>query len=142
MAKNFVFKLKVYYEDTDAGGIVYYANYLKFLERARTEMIYELGLNHNILKEKYGFQIVVSNCNIAFKKSANFEDNLKINTELKSLSAVKIEMYQNVYRANSSTFKGNEEMLIDGKITLACINDIGKPCKMPKEAITLFKSCL
>ena len=52
MAKEFIFDVKVYYEDTDAGGIVYYANYLKYLERARTELIYQLSLNHKILKEK------------------------------------------------------------------------------------------
>ena len=68
MAKQFELNIRVYYEDTDAGGIVYYANYLKHLERARTEMIYNLGLKHKMLDEKYGFQIVVSHCDIAFKK--------------------------------------------------------------------------
>ena len=141
MHENFYHKVKVYYEDTDAGGIVYYANYLKYLERARTEMIYSLGLSHSILKEKYGFQIVVSNCNIAFKKSAHFEDNLKIDTELKSLSVVKLEMHQKIYKLASIKTKNSEKMLVDGKITLACINDSGKPHKMPEEAFALFKSC-
>ena len=58
MAKVFEFKTRVYYEDTDAGGIVYYANYLKFLERARTELIYNLGQNHRQLMKIFGFQIV------------------------------------------------------------------------------------
>jgi len=88
MAKTFEIKIRVYYEDTDAGGIVYYANYLKYLERARTELIYSLGLKHKKLIEEYGFQIVVAHCDIAFKKPAYFEDHLVIKTELKSLSAV------------------------------------------------------
>ena len=95
MAKIFNFKTKVYYEDTDAGGIVYYANYLKFLERARTELIYDLGLNHQKLMEDFGFQIVVSHCDIAFKKPAFFEDSLMVETSIKELSAVKIMMKQN-----------------------------------------------
>ena len=60
MAKSFEIKIRVYYEDTDAGGIVYYANYLKYLERARTELIYSLGLKHKKIAEEYGFQIVVA----------------------------------------------------------------------------------
>ena len=59
MAKTFEIKIRVYYEDTDAGGIVYYANYLKYLERARTELIYSLGLKHKKINEEYGFQIIV-----------------------------------------------------------------------------------
>ena len=78
MTKEFIFKVKVYYEDTDAGGIVYYANYLKFLERARTELIYELSLNHKILKEKYDTYIIVRSCNIQYKKPGFFEDYLNI----------------------------------------------------------------
>ena len=64
MIKEFIFKIKVYYEDTDAGGVVYYANYLKYLERARTELIYQLNLNHKTLKEEYNTYIVVRSCNI------------------------------------------------------------------------------
>ena len=94
MAKIFNFKTKVYYEDTDAGGIVYYANYLKFLERARTELIYDLGLNHQKLMEDFGFQIVVSHCDIAFKKPASFEDLLVVKTSIEQLSVVKIIMKQ------------------------------------------------
>ena len=74
MSKEFNFKVKVYYEDTDAGGVVYYANYLKYLERARTELIYQLNLNHKILNEKYNTYLVVRSCNIKYKKSGFFED--------------------------------------------------------------------
>ncbi len=142
MAKNFEINIRVYYEDTDAGGIVYYANYLKYLERARTELIYSLGLKHKTLKDEYGFQIVVSHCDISFRKPAFFEDHLTIKTELKSLSAVKLEMSQKVYKVDCWTTKENEEILVDAKITLACVNKLGRPEKMPEEAMKLFKSCL
>jgi acyl-CoA thioester hydrolase len=142
MAKNFEINIRVYYEDTDAGGIVYYANYLKYLERARTELIYSLGLKHKKLKDEYGFQIVVSHCDIYFKRPAFFEDHLTIKTELKSLSAVKLEMSQKVYKVDCWTTKENEEILVDAKITLACVNKLGRPEKMPEETMKLFKSCL
>jgi acyl-CoA thioester hydrolase len=142
MAKQFELNIRVYYEDTDAGGIVYYANYLKYLERARTEMIYNLGLKHKMLDEKYGFQIVVSHCDIAFKKSAHFEDHLTVVTELKSLSPVKLVMNQKVYKVDCWTVKKEEELLVEATITLACVNKLGRPEKMHPEAMELFKSCL
>ena len=70
MHKNFTHKVKVYYEDTDAGGVVYYANYLNFLERARTEAIYSLGLSNKKIKEDFNALIIVKSCNIQYKKSA------------------------------------------------------------------------
>jgi acyl-CoA thioester hydrolase len=70
MHENFYHNVKVYYEDTDAGGIVYYANYLKYLERARTEALATIGLSNLQIKEKFGALIIVKSCNIEFKKSA------------------------------------------------------------------------
>jgi len=142
MAKIFNFNTKVYYEDTDAGGIVYYANYLKFLERARTELIYDLGLNHQKLMEDFGFQIVVSHCDIAFKKPASFEDLLVVKTSIEQLSVVKIIMKQNIYKLETINKVNKEHLLIEAKVKLACINKESRPSKMPKEALTLFKSCL
>jgi acyl-CoA thioester hydrolase len=74
MHKNFFHNIKVYYEDTDAGGIVYYANYLKFLERARTEALFTIGFNNKKIKEDYGALIVVKSCNIEYKKPSYLED--------------------------------------------------------------------
>ena len=74
MHKNFNHKLKVYYEDTDSGGVVYYANYLKFLERARTEALVSLGFSNIKIKDKFAALIIVKSCNIEFKKSAYLED--------------------------------------------------------------------
>ena len=74
MHKNFFHTLKVYYEDTDAGGVVYYANYLKYLERARTEALVTLGFNNKKIKEDFGSLILVKSCNIEYKVSACLED--------------------------------------------------------------------
>jgi acyl-CoA thioester hydrolase len=78
MHKNFFYKLKVYYEDTDAGGVVYYANYLNFLERARTEALVTLGFSNKKIKDEFGALIIVKTCNIDYKKSAYLEDELSI----------------------------------------------------------------
>ena len=84
MSKNFIFKLKVYYEDTDSGGVVYYANYLKFLERARSELIYSFGLSNKKLLKEYDTLIIVKSCNIQYKKPAKLEDELEIDSKIKS----------------------------------------------------------
>ena len=86
MHKNFTHKVKVYYEDTDAGGVVYYANYLNFLERARTEAINELGLSNKKIKEDFDAFIIVKSCNIEYKKSAYLEDELTIRSFVKSVT--------------------------------------------------------
>ena len=78
MTNLFKFKLKIYYEDTDAGGLVYYANYLKFLERARSEAIHELGFSNTGLKKDFGILIIVKSCNIEYKSSAYLEDELTV----------------------------------------------------------------
>ena len=86
MHENFYHKVKVYYEDTDAGGIVYYANYLKYLERARTEALSSIGLSNLQIKNKFGAFIIVKSCNIDYKKPAYLEDELSIRSFVKSIT--------------------------------------------------------
>ena len=74
MHENFFHTLKVYYEDTDAGGVVYYANYLKFMERARSDALKSLGFTNKLLIEEDGIFIIVKSCNINYIKSASLED--------------------------------------------------------------------
>ena len=87
MHENFYHNLKVYYEDTDAGGVVYYANYLKFLERARTEALVELGFSNKKIKEKFGALLIVKSCNIEYIKPCHIlEDQLKVRSFIKSVT--------------------------------------------------------
>ena len=72
MHENFFHKLKVYYEDTDSGGVVYYANYLKFLERARTEALFSIGYSNKKIKDNFKSLIIVKACNIEYKKGTRF----------------------------------------------------------------------
>tara|TARA_Y100001970_G_scaffold110351_1_gene137819 strand:+ start:54 stop:446 length:393 start_codon:yes stop_codon:yes gene_type:complete len=125
MAKKFNFTVKVYYEDTDTGGVVYYANYLKFLERARSEAIYSLGYTNSGLLEKHGIILIVKSCNIEYKKSAKFEDILDIISEATSFTKTSIVMKQTILK--------NNELISEAIIHLVAIDKKGKPCKFPDE---------
>ena len=125
MAKKFSFSTKVYYEDTDAGGVVYYANYLKFLERARSEAIYSLGFTNSSLLETHGILLIVKSCNIEYKKSAKFEDTIEIISKVKSFTKTSCIMKQTIFRQN--------EMISDADIHLVAVDRKGKPSKMPED---------
>ena len=94
MHENFFHKIKVYYEDTDSGGVVYYANYLKYLERARSEAIYSLGLTNTNLQKDHDTLIIVKSCDIEYKKPAKFEDELEIISSILSKTKTSFTMLQ------------------------------------------------
>ena len=124
-------KFRVYYEDTDSGGVVYYANYLKFLERARTEALFSIGYSNKKIKEKFNSLIIVKSCNIDYKKPANLEDELKIRSFVKSITKTSFFMNQIISR--------DEEIIVEAQIHLVFINENGKPVKIPDEIYSLFK---
>ena len=92
MKKSFNHTIKIYYEDTDAGGVVYYANYLKFLERARSEAIYSLGLTNKEILDKEGAIIIVKSCNIEYKKPAKFEDEIEVFSKINEVKNTSFKM--------------------------------------------------
>ena len=131
MHNNFFHKLKVYYEDTDAEGVVYYANYLKFLERARTEALVTLGFNNKKIKEDFGSLIIVKSCNIDYKISAQLEDELSIRSFVKSVTKTSFFMNQFISRG--------EDLIAEAKVHLVFINKEGKPMKIPNSLFQDFK---
>ena len=131
MHENFYHKIKVYYEDTDAGGIVYYANYLKYLERARTEALSTIGLSNLQIKDKFGAFIIVKSCNINYKKSAYLEDELSIRSFVKSITKTSFIMNQIITK--------DENIIADAKIHLVFVNDKSKPVKVPDLIFDNFK---
>ena len=122
---EFKSRFKVYYEDTDSGGVVYYANYLKFLERARTDAITSLDFSNNKLVEKFGIFIIVKSCNLNFLRPAKLEDNLNIISKVMEVKNVSIKMKQNIFVHDS--------MIVEAEILLASVNNEGKPSKLPDE---------
>jgi len=132
MTKAHLFNLSVYYEDTDVGGVVYYANYLKFIERARTEMIYVLfGLNHQRLKKDHDAIFVVRSCNVKYTKPAVFEDKLTVHTTIVNKSPVRLNLHQEVKR--------KEELLVSADIELAVVNSKGEVNKLPSSFLKKLK---
>ena len=125
MAKKFNFNVKVYYEDTDAGGVVYYANYLKFLERARSETLYSLGFTNSGLLENHGILLIVKSCNIEYKKPAKFEDKLEIISEVLTFTKTSFIMKQDIMR--------KDEIISVAEIHLVAVDKNGKPKKIPEE---------
>jgi len=124
MTKNFNHKIKIYYEDTDAGGVVYYANYLKYLERARTEALVDIGFSNQKIKEYFKALIIVKSCNIDFKKSAILEDELIIRSHIISISKTSFVMEQTIIK--------KKDTLVEAMVHLVFVNDKIKPVKIPK----------
>ena len=131
MHDNFIHKLKVYYEDTDSGGVVYYANYLRFLERARTEALYSIGYSNKKVKDNFESLIIVKACNIEYKKSAYLEDELTIRSFVKSISKTSFSMNQIITR--------DDDKIVDAQIHLVFVDKKGKPRKIPDDIYSKFK---
>ena len=130
MHENFFHKLKIYYEDTDSGGVVYYANYLKFLERARTEALFSIGFSNSKIKEQFNSLIIVKSCNIEFKKSAYLEDELTVRSFVKSITKTSFFMNQIITK--------KEELIVEAQVHLVFVNKEGKPIKIPDEIYSKF----
>lgn len=112
--KHFEFNIRVYYEDTDAGGIVYYANYLKFFERARTELIRSLGLNQKGLAETENILFVVKEVSISYKKPAHLDDYLNIHTITTKIGGSSIIFEQQALR--------NNELLAQAQVIICTVD--------------------
>ncbi|MAS86845.1 MAG: tol-pal system-associated acyl-CoA thioesterase [Micavibrio sp.] len=118
--------IRIYYEDTDAGGIVYYANYLKYMERARTEMLREKKfLSSESLSKGAGF--VVANLSIKYKASAKLDDLITVRTRLKERKNARLVLQQDIYK--------DAQLLTESEITLAYVDLNGRPAKLPNNII-------
>ena len=131
MHENFFHEIKVYYEDTDSGGVVYYANYLKYLERARTEALFSIGFSNNKILNQFNSLIIVKSCNIEYKKSAHLEDVLTIRSFVKSITKTSFFMNQIITK--------NKDVIVEAQIHLVFVNKEGKPVKIPDEIYSKFK---
>jgi acyl-CoA thioester hydrolase len=122
--KTFSFPVRIYFEDTDSGAVVYHANYLKFMERARTEWLRSVGIDQHHLKYHAHIMFVVHRIDIQYKLPARFNDDLEVKTELLAIGSSKIEFRQMIYR--------DEEMLVDANVDIACIDsEKFKPIRIP-----------
>jgi acyl-CoA thioester hydrolase len=120
----FRWPVRVYYEDTDAGGVVYYANYLKFLERTRTEWLASLGITLTALERDHGVLFVVHRLDIEYRLPARLYDALEVTLALATLGRSRIAAEQDVFRG--------DEQLIGARVTLACLDPVSwRPARIP-----------
>ena len=130
----FIFPLRVYYEDTDAAGIVYYANYLKFIERARTEMMRFAGIDHSGMRDADGVLFIVRRCTLDYRRPAWLDDWLEIHTRIVALKGASLEVEQIVLR--------DGETLVHAELRLACIKESGAPARFPPDLRSALESML
>lgn len=119
------FPVRVYYEDTDHGGVVYYANYLKFMERGRTEFLRTLGIELDVIDADFAVQFAVTEAHVRYRMPARFNDLLDVHTSLIELTGARLAFSQQICHGDS----GKE--LCTATIRLACINRDGKPSRIP-----------
>ena len=131
---TFIFPIRVYYEDTDAGEIVYYANYLKFAERARTEFLREFDIKQSDLLEKNKIAFAVRRAEADYRKPAKLDDFLEVHTRLTRLKGASVEMEQEIKRG--------EDVLVAVKVRIACIHLEGRPLAFPPEIRATFEKIL
>ena len=124
--------LRVYYEDTDAGGVVYYANYLKFAERARTEMLRDLGVDPPAPAAREGVAFAVSRLEVDYLAPARLDDELTVQTRIIKLFAATLEAEQIISRGATECAR-----LI---VRLACVNRAGRPVRLPERILTAHRS--
>ena len=123
--KHHSMNIRVYYEDTDLGGVVYYANYLRFIERARSEWIRELGIDQLILRNEGYAIFVVTKIKAVYFSSAQFDDMLTVETSIKVVSPVRAYFYQNILR--------EEEIIFKAEVCVTCTSNSGKVQRLPEK---------
>jgi acyl-CoA thioester hydrolase len=118
-----LFDIRVYYEDTDMAGIVYYANYLKYIERARSDWVRQMGIDQNAMREHEGVVFAVRRVEADYHAPARFDDQLEVRTSVQTVTGARLVMEQQVWRAG--------ETLFSAVVTIVCIDATGKPARLP-----------
>jgi acyl-CoA thioester hydrolase len=124
--------LRVYWEDTDAGGVVFYANYLKFFERARTEWLRSLGIGQQQLRDDTGAIFVVTDTSLAYRQPARLDDELSVTVVVDELRAASMKLSQEARRGDT--------LLCSGEIRIGCVDAQNlRPCRIPPAITSLFE---
>jgi acyl-CoA thioester hydrolase len=137
MAAAFEFPIRVYWEDTDAGGIVFYANYLKYFERARTEWLRHLGLHQRALREQTGGMFVVAHASISYHRSARLDDELIVTARLQDRGRAALAIAQQAWRVSQNA---ERQLLCEGAIRIGWVDaDTLKPGRIPAAIVEKLK---
>ena len=123
---------QIYYHDTDAGGVVYYSNYLKYMEEARTEYLENRGLSVKILQER-GLLYAVRKCSVSYRSPARYGDKLFCDAQLKKVTAAQMIFDQKIYN------KETDQLLVESEVSLVCLSLDFKPTQIPEDLKNLLK---
>ncbi|MGN8159481.1 tol-pal system-associated acyl-CoA thioesterase [Salinisphaera sp. RV14] len=127
-AAAFAIGLRVYYEDTDATGVVYHANYLRYFERARTEWLESRGLGHRALAEEHGVVFTLADLSIRFRRPARLDDRLAVSATIAERTPARVVFEQQITRDGAA--------LVQGQFTVACVKVANfRPCRLPEALI-------
>ena len=133
MPSVFTWTVRVYYEDTDAGGIVYYANYLKFFERARTEWLRSLGIDQQALRDEHGAIFVVTSASIDYVASARLDDEVKVTLKVEKLGRASVQFAQQAWRGDT--------LLSSADVKVACVDAVTmRPRTLPDLAAAKMRA--
>lgn len=136
---TFSWKVRVYYEDTDAGGVVFYANYLKFFERARTEWLRAMGFSQQLLVQTQGVMFVVKNTSVDYLSPARLDDELKLSVVVEKQRNASLEFLQEAWRVNGA----EQTLLARGRITVVCVGATSfRPQAIPQEVLAGIQRAL
>tara|TARA_R110002096_G_scaffold125470_6_gene271045 strand:- start:194 stop:622 length:429 start_codon:yes stop_codon:yes gene_type:complete len=137
--KPFHWPVRVYYEDTDAGGVVFYANYLRFLERARTEWLRSSGFEQDQLRSEYGIVFAVREVGIKYLKPARFNEQLSVSVENIQLKQASMAMQQSVYKIDTD----KNELIVKATVNVVCLHsEQFSPSPIPKPIYEVLKACM
>lgn len=130
------YPIEIFYEDTDAGGVVYHANYIKYMERARTVMLRDKGLSLTGLLDSYGIHFVVKALHISYEKPARLQQNLTVATKITKYGGASLTFSQSLYFDPAD----EQSIICTGEIVIVCINLSMKPCAIPAAVLGELKS--
>ncbi|MDO8305714.1 tol-pal system-associated acyl-CoA thioesterase [Herminiimonas sp.] len=132
MLSNFTWTIRVYYEDTDAGGVVFYANYLKFFERARTEWLRTAGVSQQLMTETHGVMFVVKSTAVDYHAPAKLDNELKLSVVVEKMGRASVQFIQQAWRIDGE----REELLATGRIKVGCVDALRfRPSEIPPEVL-------
>jgi acyl-CoA thioester hydrolase len=136
MSPEFTWNIRVYYEDTDAGGVVFYANYLKFFERARTEWLRAAGVGQQLLSESHRVMFVVKSTAVDYHAPAKLDDELKLSVVVERLGRASVQFIQEAWRVDGA----ERELLASGRIKVGCVDTASfRPCPIPDDILARIK---
>jgi acyl-CoA thioester hydrolase len=136
MLTDFTWTIRVYYEDTDAGGVVFYANYLKFFERARTEWLRAAGVNQQALAQSHRVMFVVKSTAVDYHAPARLDDELKLSVAVEKLGRASVEFMQQAWRVTGA----QTQLLSSGRIRVGCVDvETFRPSPIPDEVLAKIK---